>query len=116
MLIHNPEHLEAHKLTIASKNPNRRKIAALKAKCTKHYEQIRELETKEEVSANVESFEFKIAEYDQRNESLDSQQLCNAAIEEILADMDPDCNGYSIMLQMMKRLGYEYKDESILQK
>ena len=116
MLIHNSEHLEAHRLTIANKNPNRRKIAALKAKCTKHYGEIRELETREELLANVESFEAKIAEYDEKNEGLNNQQLCSSAIEEILADMDPDSNGYSIMLQMMKRLGYEYKDESILQK
>lgn len=116
MIIRNSEHLEAYKFHMSAKNPNNKKIAALKTKAEKCLAHAHSLETAEESAANIDFFISKISDSDELNSKLDNQKLCEAAIEDVLSDMDTASNGYSVVLEMIKRLGYQFKDDCILQK
>ncbi len=107
----NLEQLEAHKIAVEKRNPNKCRIDELLEIRRQCEEEISALRSEEEKTVGLLAFFKNIEEADSQVEQLSNQELAEVVLERIIADMDTRTLEYSLLAELLRRIGYEYHDD-----
>ncbi len=107
----NVEQLEAMHATAVENNPNKERIATLRAQQAKIDEELSMLVSDGEKAAAMQVWYARVEETDRIVTALNNQELGELIVNEVIADLATDSMGSAAVNEALRRLGYECFDD-----